>query len=115
MPIYEYRCQSCGKKFEALQKFSDEPLTVHPECGGGPVDRLISAPTFHFKGSGWYVNDYAKGGSSKPGETKSDAKSDSSKSESGGSKTESSSSSSSTPAPSTPASPPASSTPASSK
>jgi putative FmdB family regulatory protein len=77
MPIYEYRCHSCGKKFEALQKFSDEPLTVHPECGGGPVDRLLSAPALQFKGSGWYVNDYAKGSSSKPGETKSDAKSDS--------------------------------------
>jgi putative FmdB family regulatory protein len=77
MPIYEYRCHSCGKKFEALQKFSDEPLAIHPECGGGPVDRLLSAPTFHFKGSGWYVNDYAKGNSSKPSETKTDAKSDS--------------------------------------
>ena len=76
MPIYEYRCQACGKKFETIQKFSDEPLTVHPECGGGPVDRLLSAPTFHFKGSGWYVNDYAKGNSSKPGETKTDAKTD---------------------------------------
>lgn len=106
MPIYEYRCQSCGKKFEALQKFSDEPLTVHPECGGGPVERLLSAPALQFKGSGWYVNDYAKGSSSKPGETKTDATSTSSKSESSSSKTESTSSS--TPAPaasSTPATP----------
>lgn len=61
MPLYEYRCQSCGKKFEALQKFSDEPLTVHPECGGGPVEKLISSPSFQFKGTGWYVTDYAKG------------------------------------------------------
>ncbi|HVY92974.1 MAG TPA: zinc ribbon domain-containing protein [Bryobacteraceae bacterium] len=112
MPIYEYRCHSCGKKFEAMQKFSDEPLTVHPECGSGPVDRLISAPALQFKGSGWYVNDYAKGSSSKPGESKTDAKSDTTKSESGSAKTESTSSS--TPAP---ASAPAStaSTPSSSK
>ncbi len=108
MPIYEYRCQSCGKKFEALQKFSDEPLTVHPECGGGPVERLLSAPALQFKGSGWYVNDYAKGSSSKPGETKTDATSTSSKSESSASKTESTSSSS-TPAPAAPASTPSSS------
>jgi putative FmdB family regulatory protein len=118
MPIYEYRCHSCGKKFETLQKFSDEPLTVHTECGGGPVERLISAPTFQFKGSGWYVNDYAKGSSGKPGETKSDAKgdtakNDTSKSESSSSKKESTSS---TPAPAAPASStPSSSTPASSK
>ncbi|HEY4088764.1 MAG TPA: zinc ribbon domain-containing protein [Bryobacteraceae bacterium] len=98
MPIYEYRCQSCGKKFETLQKFSDEPLTVHPECGGGPVERLLSAPALQFKGSGWYVNDYAKGNSGKPAESKSDATSSSSKSDSGSSKTESTSSSS-TPAP----------------
>ena len=76
MPIYEYLCHSCGKKFDVLQKFSDEPLTVHEECGG-KVDRLISAPAFHFKGSGWYVNDYAKGGTSKPSETKTESKSDS--------------------------------------
>lgn len=112
MPIYEYRCHSCGKKFEAMQKFSDEPLTVHPECGGGPVDRLISAPALQFKGSGWYVNDYAKGSSSKPGESKTDAKSDTPKSESGGSKIEPTSSSSPAPA-SSPASAP--STPSSSK
>ncbi len=75
MPIYEYLCQSCGKKFEALQKFSDAPLTVHEECGG-PVERLISTSALQFKGSGWYVNDYAKGGSNKPGETKTESKSE---------------------------------------
>jgi putative FmdB family regulatory protein len=70
MPIYEYRCDHCGKHFDALQKFSDEPLTVHAECGGGPVERLISPPAFHFKGSGWYVTDYAKsGGTSNPAKT----------------------------------------------
>jgi len=97
MPIYEYRCQSCGKKFEAMQKFADEPLTVHPECGNGPVDRLLSVPALQFKGSGWYVNDYAKGSSTRS-ESKSETKSDTSKSESSGSKTESTSSSTSAPA-----------------
>ena len=59
MPIYEYLCHSCGKKFEVLQKFSDAPLAVHPECGG-EVEKLISTSALQFKGSGWYVNDYAK-------------------------------------------------------
>jgi putative FmdB family regulatory protein len=77
MPIYEYKCESCGKKFEVLQKFSDEPLLVHPECGG-KVDKLISTSALQFKGSGWYVNDYAKGSTGKPGDTKTDSKSDSS-------------------------------------
>jgi len=73
MPLYEYKCQSCGKRFEALQKFSDEPLTVHAECGSGPVEKLISSPSFHFKGTGWYVTDYAKGnGNSPPAESKSE-------------------------------------------
>jgi putative FmdB family regulatory protein len=75
MPIYEYRCQSCGKKFEVLQKFSDPPVTVHEECGGN-VEKLISTSALQFKGSGWYVNDYAKGGTSKPAETKTESKSD---------------------------------------
>src|ERR1700689_3397092 len=76
MPIYEYKCESCGKKFEVLQRFSDEPLLVHPECGG-KVDKLISTSALQFKGSGWYVNDYAKGATGKPGDTKTDSKSDS--------------------------------------
>src|ERR1700758_3684330 len=58
MPIYEYKCNSCGKKFEKIEKFSDAPLETHEECGG-PVERLISAPAFQFKGTGWYVTDYA--------------------------------------------------------
>jgi putative FmdB family regulatory protein len=63
MPLYEYACHRCGKTFEIIQKFSDAPLTVHEECGGD-VERLISAPTFQFKGTGWYVTDYAKSGKS---------------------------------------------------
>ncbi len=60
MPLYEYACEKCGKVFEVMQKFADAPLTVHEECGG-KVDRLISAPALHFKGSGFYITDYAKG------------------------------------------------------
>jgi len=77
MPLYEYACHGCGKHFEVLQKFADEPLTVHDECGG-PVERLISAPSFHFKGTGWYVTDYAKNGGTSPSksETKTESKSE---------------------------------------
>jgi putative FmdB family regulatory protein len=63
MPLYEYQCESCGKHFEVIQKFSDQPLSTHDACGG-TVHRLLSAPALQFKGSGWYVTDYAK--SSKP-------------------------------------------------
>jgi putative FmdB family regulatory protein len=78
MPLYEYRCGSCGKTFEVIQKFADEPLTIHPECGGEVV-RLFSAPAFHLKGTGWYATDYAKkstGSSETKPEGKSDTKSE---------------------------------------
>ena len=75
MPLYEYKCHSCGKIFEVIEKFSDLPLTTHAECGG-EVERLVSAPAFHLKGTGWYATDYAKKSASPP------AKSDDSKSES---------------------------------
>jgi putative FmdB family regulatory protein len=65
MPLYEYQCELCGKKFEVLQKFSDPPVTIHEECGG-KVDRLISAPAFHLKGTGWYATDYAKNSNATP-------------------------------------------------
>ncbi|MCX6606069.1 MAG: zinc ribbon domain-containing protein [Acidobacteria bacterium] len=65
MPIYEYYCPKCDRNFEKLRKFSDEPLTIHDECGG-PIDRLLSAPAFQFKGTGWYITDYNKTGSSSP-------------------------------------------------
>lgn len=58
MPVYEYRCLSCKKKHELIQKFSDEPLKECPDCGG-PVNKLISNTSFVLKGSGWYVTDYA--------------------------------------------------------
>ena len=65
MPRYEYKCEGCGEIFELQQKFADEPLTVHDKCGGR-VERIISAPALQFKGSGWYVNDYAGKDASKP-------------------------------------------------
>jgi putative FmdB family regulatory protein len=68
MPIYEYRCVDCGKTFDSIQKFSDEPYTVCgqstvecPQKGEGKVERLLSSPSFHFKGSGFYITDYNKG------------------------------------------------------
>jgi putative FmdB family regulatory protein len=91
MPLYEYACEKCGDRFEVMQKFSDAPLTTHEKCGG-PVHRLISAPALQFKGSGWYITDYAKGSSSTPGDNGSGAKADTSKpAESSSGKSESSS------------------------
>jgi len=77
MPLYEYKCAACGDIFEVRQKFSDEPLTIHEGCGGA-VERLISAPAIQFKGSGWYVTDYARAGSSKESEAKDSKAKDSS-------------------------------------
>ena len=59
MPLYEYECGKCGKRFEVIQKFSDEPLKKCKFCKG-PATRLVSSPAFHFKGTGWYVTDYAR-------------------------------------------------------
>lgn len=59
MPIYEYQCQRCQKVFDVLQKFSDEPVKIHEGCGGA-VQRVLTAPSFQFKGSGWYITDYGK-------------------------------------------------------
>ena len=61
MPLYEYKCHRCNKTFEVIQKFSDAPLESHEECGGA-VERLISPPALQFKGTGWYVTDYARNG-----------------------------------------------------
>jgi len=59
MPLYDYKCGKCGKVFEVRQSFSDPVLTTHEECGG-PLERLISVPALQFKGTGWYITDYAK-------------------------------------------------------
>ena len=60
MPLYEYECGACGVRFEIIQKFSDAPATVCMKCGQGPVHKLFSAPAIQFKGSGFYINDYAR-------------------------------------------------------
>jgi len=65
MPLYEYKCGSCGEVLEVRQKFSDEPLTIHDKCGGS-LEKLISRSSLQFKGTGWYVTDYAKGNGKKP-------------------------------------------------
>ncbi len=61
MPLYEYECQKCGVRFEEIQKFSDPLLTEHDDCGG-VLKKLLSAPAIQFKGTGWYVTDYARSG-----------------------------------------------------
>jgi len=69
MPLYEYQCDSCGHRFELIRKFSDPPVETCPKCGG-TVQKLVSSPAFQFKGSGWYVTDYAKKSDSTKSETK---------------------------------------------
>ena len=62
MPLYEYQCDKCAHRFEVIQKYSDAPIAVCPKCGG-PVMKLLSSPAIQFKGTGWYITDYAKSGS----------------------------------------------------
>lgn len=77
MPLYEYRCQSCQHQFEVIQKFSDPPIGTCPSCGEGPVVKLLSSPAIQFKGSGWYITDYARKDAAKPSsDTKPEGKSD---------------------------------------
>jgi putative FmdB family regulatory protein len=66
VPLYEYQCKKCRHKFEKIQKFSDPPVKKCPECGAA-VEQLLHAPGVQFKGSGWYVTDYAKKASGKDG------------------------------------------------
>jgi len=100
MPLYEYRCESCNHQFEVIQKFSDAPIAVCPKCAAGPVVKLMSSPAFQFKGSGWYITDYAR---------KDKAKGDSG---SGAAKTESKESKDSKPADSSSTTTPTTTTPA---
>ena len=65
MPIYEYECKACGCQFEALQKINDDPITHCKTCGENKVEKLISAPSFQLKGSGWYATDFKNPPSSK--------------------------------------------------
>jgi putative FmdB family regulatory protein len=94
MPLYEYECKKCGHRFERIQRFSDPPVKKCPECGG-KVEQLLSAPAVQFKGSGWYVTDYAKkssaSGSNSDSSGKSESGTDSAETKDKKSKTESSS------------------------
>ena len=108
MPLYEYQCDACQQRFEIIQKYSDPPPESCARCGKGPVHRLLSTPAIQFKGSGWYITDYAGGRSSaasstsaSEGESKSgEAKKESAKPAAESSTKSDSSSSSSAPAPS---------------
>lgn len=75
MPLYEYRCRKCGHRFEKIEKVSGPHARKCPVCGGG-VERLVAAPAIQFKGSGWYVTDYARKGAPPP-----DSKGEAAKSE----------------------------------
>lgn len=84
MPLYEYRCKDCGATIEKIQKFSDPPLRRCQKCGG-KLEQMLSSPAIQFKGTGWYVTDYAKKSSSgepKPAASSAPPKSDSKPAES---------------------------------
>jgi putative FmdB family regulatory protein len=66
MPLYEYQCDPCGHRFEVIQKYSDSPIDVCPKCGG-TVHKLFSSPAIQFKGSGFYITDYARSGKTESG------------------------------------------------
>ena len=90
MPLYEYECSACAHRFEVIQKYSDAPIDICPKCGGA-VSKLFSSPAIQFKGSGFYLTDYGRGGKSDtaPGASNTESgKSESSKSDSGGSMAE---------------------------
>jgi putative FmdB family regulatory protein len=85
MPLYEYQCDACAHRFEVIQQYKDAPIAVCPKCAG-TVKKLFSSPAIQFKGSGFYITDYARKGSesatTKSGETKSDSTASSSESKS---------------------------------
>jgi putative FmdB family regulatory protein len=82
MPIYEYVCQSCKKKTEAIQRVGERSLKICPHCGGKKLNKAFSAPAIQFKGSGWYVTDYAGArGEQKSKEAAADSKEGSEKAE----------------------------------
>ena len=76
MPLYEYQCGKCSHRFEKIQKFTDPAPEACPACGGGPVAKLPSSPAIQFKGTGWYITDYAKKSGTDAGKTGSAEKSD---------------------------------------
>jgi putative FmdB family regulatory protein len=100
MPLYEYECESCAHRFERIQKFSDPPVETCPSCGGR-VKKLLSSPAIQFKGSGWYITDYAKKPGGKDGKPASGSKDSGDRGTGGSSTTDTKDSSTSTPSPST--------------
>jgi putative FmdB family regulatory protein len=107
MPLYEYQCDACDHRFEVIQKFSDAPIETCPKCGGA-VKKLLSSPAIQFKGSGWYITDYARagksdGGNVAPGKSESGGSTTDSKTETKG-ETKTETKKDSTPSSSTPAS-----------
>ena len=96
MPLYEYQCEECKRRFEVIRKFSDPELEVCTLCGKGPVQRLMSSPAIQFKGSGWYITDY-----SQKGKAGSESSSTSSPSDSKSSTSETTTTKTDTPAPAT--------------
>ena len=87
MPLYEYHCDACAHRFEVIQQYKDAPIDVCPKCGG-TVKKLLSSPAIQFKGSGFYITDYARKGSdsatTKAGEAKADSTASSTESKSEG-------------------------------
>ena len=81
MPLYEYECKKCHHRFERIVKFSDRPMKKCPDCGG-VVEQMVSAPAVQFKGTGWYVTDYAKKSSAPASSSSGESSSGDSKSES---------------------------------
>jgi putative FmdB family regulatory protein len=106
MPIYEYECAACGHRFERIQKFSDPPVDTCPNCGEAKVHKLLSSPAIQFKGTGWYITDYAKKGSGTDAKSKESGESKESK-ESSKSKESTETKDSKTAAPAAGTSPPA--------
>jgi putative FmdB family regulatory protein len=86
MPLYEYECEACGQRFELIRKFSESELDACTLCGKGPVRRLMSSPAIQFKGTGWYITDYASKGKSNT-ESSTAPKNDAKKADTGSSDT----------------------------
>jgi putative FmdB family regulatory protein len=94
MPLYEYECQACGKRFEVIRRFSDPALETCTLCGKGPVQRLQSSPAIQFKGTGWYITDYSSKGKASP-DSSAPSKTEAPKTDSGSTDTSAKSSSTS--------------------
>ena len=114
MPLYEYECEACGQRFELIRKFSESVVEICTLCGKGPVRRLASSPAIQFKGSGFYITDYAQKGKSEGGSSKTKGDKDKAGTSDSGSsdaaKSESKSDTKSDTAPKSESSPPAKST-----